>query len=460
MPERHVATRLVAHHRIGRRNGQADRPVVFGEIERIHRRRRRGLGQAVRFDQRHAGHLLPALGNSALHGHPAAQGHLQCRKIELGEIRIVDERIEQRVDAGERRELVARHLLHEARNVARIGDQHVLGAERHEDEAVRSQRKDVIERQRRENHVPLVAQERLHPGAGLQQIGDDVPVQQHRPLRNAGRAAGVLQERDVLVRDGHMLELAPAAFGQRFGQPHRARETPRRDQFLDVAQHEVDQQALPAEELADAGHDDLLDRCLADDFLHGVREVLDDDDHLGAAVDQLMLELARRVQRVGIHHRIARPQNTEQAHWVLQNVGHHQGDARALLEAASLEKRAERGGSGIELSKADRMSHAGVGWPRTELLDDPIEYVAYRRVRVDVDLGVDAFRIRLEPDPVHSPLPGGLFRSCVYGFGPMLGAPSIFGDSESGVHRRSAPPPRSLPGLLSRMRRRRFGRQS
>ena len=69
------------------------------------------------------------------------------------------------VDTGERREAMLAHLLDEPRNVARIGDQHVLRSERHEDEAVRGQREDVIERQRGEDYLRLGRQERLKPRA-------------------------------------------------------------------------------------------------------------------------------------------------------------------------------------------------------------------------------------------------------------------------------------------------------
>src|SRR3712207_8972825 len=47
----------------------------------------------------------------------------------------------------------------------------------------------------------VAAQARQQPGLGLVDVGEDVPVQQHRALRHAGRAAGVLEEGDVVVAD-------------------------------------------------------------------------------------------------------------------------------------------------------------------------------------------------------------------------------------------------------------------
>ena len=178
--------------------------------------------------------------------------------------------------------------------------------------------------------------ERKHPRARLQQVRDDVAVEQHRALRDAGRAAGVLQERDVVVAERHALQRPLAAVHQRVGQADRAGHRVRRHHLLHAPDHQVDEHALQAEQLADRRDDRLAHLGLADHFLQHVREVLDDDDDLGAGVDELMLELARRVERIDVDHRAAGPQDAEQAHRILQDVRHHQRDARALLAALRL----------------------------------------------------------------------------------------------------------------------------
>ena len=91
-----------------------------------------------------------------------------------------------------------------------------------------------------------------------------------------------------------------------------------------------------------------------------VGEVLDDDDDLGAGVVQLVLELARGVQRIDVDDRAAGAQDAEQAHRVLQDVGHHQRDARALLAALALQPGAERRRQRVELGEGDRLAHARV----------------------------------------------------------------------------------------------------
>ena len=69
------------------------------------------------------------------------------------------------------------------------------------------------------------------------------------------------------------------------------------------------------------------------DLLQRAGEVLEDDDRLGAGVLQLVLELARRVQRIDVHDRHAGAQDAEQRDRVLQQVGRHDRDALALRHA-------------------------------------------------------------------------------------------------------------------------------
>ena len=49
---------------------------------------------------------------------------------------------------------------------------------------------------------------RADPRRRLQHVRDHVAMREHRALRNAGRAAGVLQERDVVVSQRHGVQAA------------------------------------------------------------------------------------------------------------------------------------------------------------------------------------------------------------------------------------------------------------
>ena len=85
-----------------------------------------------------------------------------------------------------------------------------------------------------------------------------------------------------------------------------------------------------------------LTAVLRDHLLHGGGEILQHDDRLGAGILELMLELARGVERIDVDHRIAGAQHGRDRDRILQHVRHHQRDARALLQALALQLGAER----------------------------------------------------------------------------------------------------------------------
>ena len=67
-----------------------------------------------------------------------------------------------------------------------------------------------------------------------------------------------------------------------------------------------------------------------------VREVLEDDDGLRAGVLELMLELARGVERIRVDDGQAGAQGAVQRDRVLQDVRQHERDAIALLQVVRL----------------------------------------------------------------------------------------------------------------------------
>src|ERR1700681_32165 len=119
------------------------------------------------------------------------------------------------------------------------------------------------------------------------------------------------------MSDRHRLELALASFGKCIGEPYRPRNLPCRNHFLDVAQHEVDKHAFQAEHFADRGDVDVLDLRFGENLSKRMREVFDHDDHLGATVVKLMLELSRRVKRIDVDDGTPHPEDAEQAYRVL-----------------------------------------------------------------------------------------------------------------------------------------------
>ena len=292
-------------------------------------------------------------------------------------------------------------LLDEARYVARIGDEHVLRALLHAHQRVHRQREDVVERQRADidqaRRLRLDRVGVLDPQRHLRDIGEHVAVEQRRALGHARRAAGILQERHVVRRDLDRLELAGGALPDRGVEGDMARQRPCRHHLLDAAHDEIDQQPLDAEHVAHGRHDDVLDRDLADHRLQRVGEILQDDDGLGAGILELVLELARRVERVDVHHGAAGAQYAHDRDRILQHVGHHDGDARALGEALRLEKGAEGRRLALELAEADGLAHAGEGGTAGILLAGADQEVADRACRQRRELGGDFLRIALQP---------------------------------------------------------------
>ena len=61
----------------------------------------------------------------------------------------------------------------------------------------------------RDHHeVALVAVDhvrRVHPALGLVDVGPDIPVREHRALRRPRRAARVLEYREIIRRDRHLV---------------------------------------------------------------------------------------------------------------------------------------------------------------------------------------------------------------------------------------------------------------
>ena len=371
-------------------------------VERIDRCRRRGFGQAVSLQQRHADRFQPALGHRRLHRHAPPQRDIHGRKIELGEIGIVEQGVEQRIDAGHYRHRVLAPFLDEAGNVARIGNQQVAGADHQEGQAVRGQREDVIERQGGDDEFLAVPHHRLDPGVGLHDVGGDIAVTQHGALGNTGRTAGVLQEGDIVVIQRHRLPAMLPAACQRRLEADGTGQLPGRHQLLDVANDEVDQRALQAaEHFAHRRHDDMPDRGVGDDLLQRMGEVFDDDDGRRPAILHLVFQLARRVQRVAIDHDATGAQRAKKRHRVLQQVGHHQRHPVTLFQTERLQPAGKGPGLLVKFAVGHRTIHADVGdlvgIGRTGLLEQGHQ----RRHVIDADVGRDALRVTLQPDFFH-----------------------------------------------------------
>jgi len=375
---------FVADRQLGRGHGQPDGAGEIRGVERIDGDRRRGLGQAIGLRQRLAGDGAPAFGDRALHRHAAAQGQAQVGEIQLGEIRVVDQGVEQGIDAGEDIDRRLAPGSDQRRLVARIDDQQIAHAGMHAVEAADRHGEHVVQRQRADDRqLPAmqVVQHRLRHGFGLQHVGYQVAMRQHGALGYAGGAAGVLQHGQVVHAQCGRRERGARAVAQGIRQAVCPVDAPRRNQLLHIARRQVDQRRFQAsQQVARADHHDMRQRAAIGHRLQRVREILQDDDRLGAAVEQLALQFVGLVERIDVHHHHAGAQRPQQAHQVGGHVGHHQRHARAARQAAPLQPGGEVPRMGIQLRIGHVRAHRAAGHLAGMAPAGLVQQVGQRRV--------------------------------------------------------------------------------
>jgi hypothetical protein len=160
---------------------------------------------------------------------------------------------------------------------------------------------------------------------------------QDRALGNPGGSACVLKEGDLVGTKLRLVQQHPLASGDRCIERRGARQRIGRNHLLRPPYDEIDYGALHhAQQVAHGGDDDVLDVGLGNHLLQRVREVFEHDDRLGGGPLELQTELPRRIQGIRIHHGIPGPQNADEDYGILQHIGHHDGDASALLQALTL----------------------------------------------------------------------------------------------------------------------------
>ena len=403
---------VVADRHLGGWHGQADAAVECGQVQRVDGHGGRALGEPIAFDQRCPGHGLPALGHRPLHGAATADGKTQLAEVDLGKVGVVEQAVEERIDGRQPRKAVLGQHLHKGRNVAWVGHQHVAATQADEAQAG-AQCEDVIQRNGRDADEPFgLVQEGLAPDRALLHIGQDVSVREHGTFGHAGGAPGVLQEGDVVRRNAAGLENLLGALGQHRSERDTVWQLVGLDQLLDPANHEVADGTLgPGHQVGQARDHHVLDRRVGDHLGQGVGKKLHHHHGHRARVAQLVLKLARRVHGVDVDHHIARTQQTEQAHRVLQQVGHHQRHASALRQFQDLlEVGCDLPTQGVELAVADGPAcgaadeRGPVGKPGRGV----VEVLRDGAQALDVDVRRNAERVTLKPDAFHASGWGGV----------------------------------------------------
>jgi len=188
-------------------------------------------------------------------------------------------------------------------NIARVGDEQVLRTDAGEDHQVYREREHVVHRQRGYHQFSLDGEVGLNPLFGLQHIGADIAVREDGAFGYAGGTAGVLQEGGVFQRNRHGMEGVRRALLERVVEAHEMGQFIRRHHFFHMAHNQVHQAAFEeAEQIAHRGEDDVFHIGFGHHFGQRVGKVFQHQDGGGAAVFQLVLQFARGVERVDVHH--------------------------------------------------------------------------------------------------------------------------------------------------------------
>ena len=232
----------------------------------------------------------------------------------------------------------------------------------------------------------------------LKDSGSEAIVVLENFAHTVQQVLGKTPVRHVVGTDGHGLHRSARALVERLVETHRARQAVVGHHLLDVAHHVVDERALQeAEAVAHGGQHDVLDRRGRDALLQRGAEVLHDDDGLRARVLELMLEFARRVQRVHVDQDQAGAQDARDRDRVLRAVGHHHGHTVALGQAQALQVRGEGLAPLVGFRVADVLAHEAVGRAVRVLREALFHERDQRRVLRGIDIGGHTLRVAAEP---------------------------------------------------------------
>ena len=233
----------------------------------------------------------------------------------------------------------------------------------------------MVHRQRGNGDFAALLELAGDPQTDLFKIGEQIAVREHRAFGRAGRAAGVLQEGDVLMRQGDRFESRSCATLKRVAQGKCMVDVPAWHHFLDVLDGKIDGPALwRRQHVADLAADDVFDGGFWQHLLQGARKVLENDYGFGAGVLEQHFKLAGCIKRVDVNYDQAGAQNAEQYHRVLQQVGQHDADPitlRHVRQALQVGRKIAR--QAIEFIEADALAEVMEGWLVAEFADDVVD---------------------------------------------------------------------------------------
>ncbi|MCY1262804.1 hypothetical protein D9M70_110930 [compost metagenome] len=358
-------------------------------LDRVHRRHRAGFGHAVAFADGATGHRFPAFGRGQLQGHAPRQGDFQRGEVQLAEAFVVAQGHEQRVQANEAAELPLRQFLDHRRQIARVADQDVVVARQHHRHAVKGERIDVVQRQRRDQDLATFIEVGAHQRLALQHVRHQVAVGQHRALGHAGGAAGVLQYSDITTGRVGFRHWLAQAFAQHVVELDGLGQVIGRHHLLHVLDDAVDQQTLEwRQQVGDFGDDHVLDAGFRHHGFRQVRHVGQADQGLGTGVVELVFHFPRSVERVGVDHDQPGADCTEDGYRVLQHVGQLHGDSIAGLQIGMLlQVSGKRTGQFVQFTVGECLAQVAECRFVGEALAGLLQHCLNIRILVGIDVG-------------------------------------------------------------------------
>ena len=262
----------------------------------------------------------------------------------------------------------------------------------------------MVERQRGDDGFFAGPEQIDNPFGRLLHIGADVAVAEYGAFGHAGRAARVLQQCGVFAGQGNGAEGVRRAFFQGRLKRDGVGNAVFGHHFFHFAQDEIYQRTFEeAEHFPDRGDDDVFDLSARQHQFQRVGKIFQNDDGGRAAVFQLMLQLARGVERIGVYRHQPRLQDAEKRNRVLQQVGQHN---RHALAARQLQDVLQIGGEVFrqlaDFGVSERFAHVLKRGVVREFFHALAEYVGDGLVECLVNFGFYAFFIAVEPGLFHN----------------------------------------------------------
>ena len=279
-------------------------------------------------------------------------------------------------------------LFHKARDITRVRNQHVVRAGLKHDAAVQGKGINVVERQRRDNNLLTFNHHVFHHRPGLQQVGYQVAVGQHRAFRHTGRPAGVLKHGNVILLALYRGEFFTGAGTQNGRQLVGLGQIERRHHLFDMLDHGIHQRALDWRvHIRDFGNNHVLDASVWQHLLGVLGHVRENHQRLGSGIVELMFHFPRGIKRVGIHYNQASSHCAKHNDRVLADVRHLHRDAVARFQVCLvLQPGCKVAALGVEVTVSESCTNSTECGTVGKLFDRLLEYIHHAFVLVQVHL--------------------------------------------------------------------------